>query len=79
MRVAIMGAGGVGGFYGTKLARHGIDVTFVARGAHLNAIRKSGLTIAEENGETIVKPASAMEDTSGADPRGCYPVLRQAP
>ena len=45
MKVAVMGSGGVGGFYGGRLARAGCDVTFVARGAHLAALRENGLTI----------------------------------
>ena len=45
MRIAIMGAGGLGGAIGGKLARAGEDVSFIARGAHLEAIRSRGLTI----------------------------------
>ncbi len=45
MRIAVIGAGGTGGYYGALLARAGEDVTFVARGAQLEAIRKSGLTV----------------------------------
>ena len=45
MRVAVMGTGGTGGFYGGLLARAGEDVTFIARGAHLDAIRSRGLTV----------------------------------
>ena len=45
MRVAILGSGAVGGYYGAKLARAGNPVTFLARGAHLKAIRERGLTI----------------------------------
>jgi 2-dehydropantoate 2-reductase len=45
MRVAVMGSGGVGGFFGALLARGGADVTFVARGAHQEAMKKNGLTI----------------------------------
>src|ERR671932_659855 len=45
MRIAVMGSGGVGGFFGGLLARAGEDVTFVARGAHLEAIRSRGLTV----------------------------------
>src|SRR5947209_34097 len=45
MRIAVMGSGGVGGFYGGRLAHAGYDVTFVARGAHLAAMRERGLTI----------------------------------
>jgi 2-dehydropantoate 2-reductase len=45
MKIAVMGSGGVGGFYGGHLARVGCDVTFVARGAHLQAMREHGLRI----------------------------------
>ena len=53
MRVAVIGAGGVGGAFGAALARAGADVTFVARGAHLAAIRRSGLRIEGGRGETL--------------------------
>ena len=45
MRIAIMGAGGLGGYYGGMLARAGQDVTLIARGAHLEAIKANGLTV----------------------------------
>ncbi len=45
MRIAVIGAGGTGGYYGALLARAGEDVTFVARGVHLEAIRRGGLTV----------------------------------
>ena len=45
VRIAVMGSGGVGGFFGAKLARGGADVNFVARGAHLAAMREHGLAI----------------------------------
>ncbi len=45
MRFAILGSGAVGGYFGAKLARAGQDVTFIARGAHLEAIRARGLEI----------------------------------
>ena len=45
MRIVVMGSGGTGGFFGAKLARAGEDVTFVARGAHLEAIRARGLRV----------------------------------
>jgi 2-dehydropantoate 2-reductase len=45
MRIAVIGAGAVGGYYGALLARSGCDVRFVARGAHLDAIRRNGLQI----------------------------------
>ena len=45
MRIAIMGSGGVGGYFGARLALGGADVTFIARGAHLAAMREHGLAI----------------------------------
>ena len=45
MKIVMMGSGGVGGFFGAKLAAAGADVHFVARGAHLEAMRSQGLTI----------------------------------
>ncbi|HUP28849.1 MAG TPA: 2-dehydropantoate 2-reductase [Usitatibacter sp.] len=45
MKIAMMGSGGVGGFFGAHLARTGCDVTFIARGAHLQAMRERGLTV----------------------------------
>ena len=45
MKIAVMGAGGVGGYYGAALAQAGEDVTFIARGAHLAAMRQSGLKV----------------------------------
>jgi 2-dehydropantoate 2-reductase len=45
MRIAVMGSGGVGGYFGARLAKGGADVVFVARGAHLEAMRKNGLRI----------------------------------
>src|SRR5438874_4149451 len=46
MKIAMMGSGGVGGFFGGRLAHAGYDVTFIARGAHLDAMRGRGLSIA---------------------------------
>ena len=45
MKIAIMGSGGLGGLYGARLANAGCDVSFVARGSHLAAIRKDGLIV----------------------------------
>ena len=47
MRIAIVGAGGVGGGYGAALAKAGADVTFIARGAHLAAMKSTGLKVVE--------------------------------
>src|SRR5262249_8511336 len=48
MKIAVMGSGGVGGFFGGRLAHAGCDVTFIARGAHLAAMRERGLLIENE-------------------------------
>jgi 2-dehydropantoate 2-reductase len=64
-----MGSGGVGGFYGGRLARAGCDVTFVARGAHLAALRERGLTIENESQGDIHLPAvKVTEDPADAGP-----------
>ena len=56
MRIVVMGSGGTGGFFGAKLARAGEDVTFVARGAHLEAIRRHGLRVkSAPEGEWVVR------------------------
>jgi 2-dehydropantoate 2-reductase len=62
MRVAVIGTGGIGGPYGASLAKAGADVTFVARGAHLAAMRENGLRIEGDRGETHIRPAQATDD-----------------
>ena len=62
MRVAVIGTGGIGGPYGASLAKARADVTFVARGAHLAAIRENGLLIEGDRGETHIHPARATDD-----------------
>ena len=62
MRVAVIGAGGVGGGFGAALAKAGADVTFVARGRHLEAMRTRGLLVKGGRGETHVVPAKATDD-----------------
>ena len=68
MRFAIMGAGGVGGYYGACLARGGNDVAFIARGPHLTAMRESGLLIHDRDGDFSVAPVNATDDISTLDP-----------
>jgi len=68
MRIVVMGSGGTGGFFGAKLARAGEDVTFVARGAHLEAIRTRGLRVkSAPDGEWVVK-APAVDELGGLAP-----------
>jgi 2-dehydropantoate 2-reductase len=62
MKIAVIGSGGVGGFYGLKLVQAGHDVTFVARGAHLKAMRESGLHIENESGITASLPSVKVTD-----------------
>ena len=65
MRVAVVGTGGIGGPYGASLAKAGADVTFVARGAHLAAIRENGLRIEGDRGEIHIRPAQVTDDIAG--------------
>jgi 2-dehydropantoate 2-reductase len=61
MRIAIMGSGGVGGYYGGLLAKAGQEVTFIARGAHLQAIRDKGLHVKSVHGDFTVSPVKATD------------------
>lgn len=62
MRIAVFGAGGVGGYFGGRLAQAGEDVIFIARGDHLKAMLKQGLKVDSVKGDFVVKPVQAMED-----------------
>jgi 2-dehydropantoate 2-reductase len=62
MRVAVVGAGGVGGGFGAALARAGADVTFIARGAHLAAMKNHGLKVQGGRGETHLVPTKATDN-----------------
>lgn len=55
MRLAVLGAGAVGGFLGARLARAGADVVLIARGPHLNAMKDAGLRIIDSGGEWTVR------------------------
>ena len=57
MKIAVMGTGGVGGYFGGLLARAGDEVTFIARGTHLDAIRSNGLRVVSDlSGEFVINP-----------------------
>ena len=66
MKIAVMGTGGVGGYFGGLLARAGNDVTFIARGDHLKAIQEGGLRVESVNDGDFVAMGNAVEDTSTA-------------
>jgi 2-dehydropantoate 2-reductase len=68
MRIVMLGAGGVGGYFGAKLARAGEDVTFVARGAHLAAIRDRGLRVRSVTDGEWVARCVAVDDPRGLPP-----------
>lgn len=68
MRLAIMGAGGQGGYYGGMLARAGEDVTFIARGAHLEAIKTNGLTVKTPHSGEFTIYAKATDEPSVIGP-----------
>ena len=64
MRIVVFGTGGVGGYFGGRLAQAGEDVTFIARGEHLRAIKASGLRVDSSSGDFVVYPAKATDNVS---------------
>jgi ketopantoate reductase len=62
LRIMIMGSGGMGAYYGGLLAQQGNDVTFVARGAHLQALRAMGLQVKSIHGDFAITPVGATDD-----------------
>ena len=62
MKIIVMGTGGVGGYFGARLAAAGNDVGFVARGKHLAAIKANGLKVLSEHGDVTINPASASDN-----------------
>ena len=68
MRIAVFGTGGAGGYFGAQLGRAGEELILIARGAHLEAIRRDGLIIETPAGELVVQPALATDDPQAAGP-----------
>ena len=62
MRIAIVGTGGVGAGYGAALAKAGADVTFIARGAHLAAMKRDGLKVQSQRGDIHLVPTQATDN-----------------
>ena len=68
MRIAIFGTGGVGGYFGGRLAQSGADVVFIARGEHLQAMRENGLKIDSIKGNFVIHSIQATDDPNKIDP-----------
>jgi 2-dehydropantoate 2-reductase len=68
VKIAIVGAGGVGGYFGARLAAAGEDVTFIARGAHLEAMQKEGLRVRSALGDLHLKLVRATNDPAAVGP-----------
>jgi 2-dehydropantoate 2-reductase len=68
IRILAFDSGGVGGYFGARLAASGADVTFVARGAHLRAMRGNGLRVESGLGNLTIHPANVTDDPSNIGP-----------
>jgi 2-dehydropantoate 2-reductase len=68
VRIAIIGAGGVGGYFGARLADAGTDVAFIARGAHLRAMQSNGLRVESPKGNLHLKTVVASDDPAAIGP-----------
>ncbi|WP_148255050.1 2-dehydropantoate 2-reductase [Aidingimonas lacisalsi] len=78
MRFAIYGTGGVGGYFGGRLAESGEDVTFIARGAHLEAMQRDGLTIESPDGDIHLPETQATDDPADIGTVDCVIVAVKA-
>jgi hypothetical protein len=65
MKIAVMGAGALGGYFGARLAASGHEVTFIARGAHLAAMQTGGLRVFSPKGDIHLPVVSATDDPTG--------------
>ncbi len=68
MRIAVMAAGAVGGYFGARMAAAGLDVFFIARGAHLEAMRKDGLRIESTHGNVHLPKPNITDDPKSVGP-----------
>jgi len=78
MKFAVLGSGGVGGYFGGRLAKAGHDVTFIARGTHLAAIMESGLRVDSIGGDFVVSPAKATDSPQSVGEVDCVIVATKA-
>lgn len=74
MKIAIVGVGGAGGYFGARLAEAGHEVALIARGEHLAAIRERGLRVDSVHGDVVVRPAHATDDPATIGPVDCVLV-----
>ncbi len=68
MRIAIFGTGGVGGYFGGRLAQSGANVVFIARGKHLQAMRANGLKVDSIKGDFVINSIQVTDDPNEIDP-----------
>lgn len=68
MKIAVYGSGGVGGYYGVRLAAAGEEVYFIARGAHFKAIKGNGLQVKSQNGDFHIHPTQVTDDPTSIGP-----------
>jgi 2-dehydropantoate 2-reductase len=71
MKIAVVGAGAIGGYVGGWLAAAGEDVTFIARGANLDAIRRNGIRVTGEDGKEVVARPAVFDKTADAGKQDC--------
>ncbi len=68
MKIAVFGSGGIGGYFGARLAASGGDVHFIARGAHLEAMRAGGLRVRSAKGDLHMETVHATDDPAAIGP-----------
>ena len=78
MKIAVFGAGAIGGLLGARLAKVGADVTLIARGPHLAAMRAGGLTLIEADGSQSTVAVAATDDPAKAGPQDYVIVTLKA-
>lgn len=70
MKIAVIGTGGVGGYFGGRMALAGFDVTFISRGIHLKAMQQNGLRVNSINGDFHIQTVQATDDIRAAKDAG---------
>jgi 2-dehydropantoate 2-reductase len=78
VKIAVFGTGGVGGYFGGRLAQSGEDVLFIARGAHYEAIKSDGLRVESIDGNFTISPAAVVDDPAEAGPVDCVILATKA-